>query len=73
MLISGLSGQIEAAGEIYVGLVMPSQTHLSNDEIVAVAGYVLKDLNGLDVTVGPPPRANPPGHKALRAMRAGGS
>ncbi len=73
VLISGLSGQIEANGELYVGLVMPSQTHLSDEEIVAVAEYVLNDLNGLGVTVGAPPRAHPPGHKALRTMRAGGS
>ncbi|BBE72414.1 c-type cytochrome [Oharaeibacter diazotrophicus] len=71
VLVAGLSGKIEAVGQTYVGVAMPSQEALSDEELVAVATYVLHDLNHLDVAIPAPPRADPPSHKALRAMRKG--
>jgi len=71
VLVSGLSGKIDAAGQTYIGVAMPSQEALSDEELVAVATYVLHDLNHLDVAIPAPPRAEPPSHKALRTLRKG--
>lgn len=71
VLVAGLSGRIEAGGQTYVGVAMPSQEALSDEELVAVATYVLHDLNHLDVAIPAPPRTEPPSHKALRTLRKG--
>jgi mono/diheme cytochrome c family protein len=73
VLLGGLSGQIVARGETYAGLAMPSQGWMTDDEIVAVANYVLGDLNGLYVRLERDAvaqmRAKAPSHADLRALR----
>jgi nitrite reductase (NO-forming) len=75
VMAGGMSGKITANGIDYVGLVMPPQAELGADDLVAVAAYVLKELNGLPA--GPDKAdveaalAAPPSHKELRALRKG--
>ncbi|PJI44957.1 MAG: cytochrome C [Rhizobium sp.] len=75
VMAGGMSGKITANGIDYVGLVMPPQAELGADDLVAVAAYVLKELNGLPA--GPDKAeveaalAQPPSHKELRALRKG--
>ncbi|WP_237153832.1 c-type cytochrome [Oryzibacter oryziterrae] len=75
VMIGGLSGTITAGGQGYYGLAMPSQAHLSDDELMAAANHVLQDLNGSKIAVTPDliagARAAPLGHKALLALRKG--
>ncbi|WP_084536736.1 c-type cytochrome [Azospirillum halopraeferens] len=76
VLLGGLSGTIEVAGERYIGLVMPPQDALDDASLAAVATYVLRDLNGVAVSVDPGViaglRGAIPSHGALRTMRKGG-
>lgn len=44
VMVSGLSGKIESNGQIFAG-AMPSQTMLSNVELVAILNYVTTQLN----------------------------
>lgn len=73
VLLGGLSGQIVAKGETYLGLAMPSQSWMTDEELVTVANYVLGELNGLDVRLTPevvaPLRNKVPSHADLRALR----
>lgn len=73
ILMGGLTGTIVSNGETYMGLAMPPHNWLSDDEALAIADYVLNDLNGLGVAVTLAPiaeaREKPPSHAALRAMR----
>lgn len=75
VLIGGLSGTIAADGNTYTGLAMPSQAWMSDDEMLAVADYVLNDLNGLDLTISPElfagTREAPLTHAELRSLRKG--
>lgn len=73
MLLGGLSGQIVANGEVYAGLAMPSQSSMTDEELAAVANYVLGELNGLEArlvasTVAQM-RVQPPSHVELQALR----
>lgn len=47
VLLTGMAGSIVVGGERYVG-AMPSQAALSDQEIVAVLSYVLKDIEKVD-------------------------
>ena len=75
VMAGGMSGRITANGIDYIGLVMPPQTQLGADDLAAVAGYVLKELNGLpagpDKAMVEAALAQPPSHKELRALRKG--
>lgn len=76
VMIGGLSGTIEAGGQSYIGLVMPPQDHLSDEDLLALGNYVLNELNGtglaIDADLLAQTRKAPPSHKELRDMRAGG-
>lgn len=73
VLVHGLSGRIVTQGQTF-NLAMPPQTALSDADLVAVANYVARDLNGRD---GPAfatedfvaARAARSSHKDLRALR----
>ena len=73
VLLGGLSGQIVANGEVYAGLAMPSQSSMTDEELAAVANYVLGELNGLDARLAASTvaqmRAQPPSHVELLALR----
>ena len=75
VLIGGLSGTIVADGNTYTGLAMPSQAWMSDDQMLAVADYVLNDLNGLDLTISPElfagTREAPLTRAGLRSLRKG--
>lgn len=77
VVIGGLTGTITAGGQGYYGLAMPSQAHLSDEELLAAANHVLQDLAGTKLAVTPEmiaaARAAPLGHKALIALRKGGT
>jgi mono/diheme cytochrome c family protein len=73
IMFGGLTGKIRAMGQDYIGVAMPPQDWMSDEEMQAVAVYVLQDLNGLDM---PPSlgmiaatRNARPTHQALRAVR----
>ncbi len=76
VVLSGLTGKIEAKGQSYIGLAMPPHSMMTDEEIAAVVTYVLATLNHMPFTVAAPQvaeaRAAPPGHAALRALRKGG-
>lgn len=73
IVTGGFYGTLKAQGETYVGLVMPPQ-ELSDADLAALGTYVLQVLNGLSTAVTPEQiaaaRATPPGHQALKALRA---
>jgi mono/diheme cytochrome c family protein len=73
VLLGGLSGQIVANGEVYAGLAMPSQSSMTDEELAAVANYVLGELNGLEARLAASTvaemRAKPPSHVELQALR----
>lgn len=73
VLLGGLTGTITAGGERFVGLAMPPQDWMADEELAAVADYVLNDLNGLDLDIPPDlvaaTRQQPPSHTELRAIR----
>ncbi len=77
VILSGLTGTIEAAGQGYYGLVMPTHDFMSDDEIAAVTNYVLQELNQvgtpIDADMVAAARSAVPSHKALRDMRKGGA
>jgi len=73
VLVHGLSGRIVSQGQVF-NLAMPPQATLSDADLVAVANYVARDLNG---NGGPAfstedfvaARAARSSHKDLRALR----
>ena len=73
VLLGGLSGEIVADGETYLGLAMPSQSWMTDEELAAVGNYVLGELNELDVQVTASMlagmRTKVPGHAELLALR----
>lgn len=73
VLLGGLSGQIVANGEVYAGLAMPSQSWMTDEELTAVANYVLGELNGLEgqveASVVAEMRTKVPGHRELLVLR----
>ena len=77
VILSGLTGTIEAAGQSYFGLVMPTHDFMNDDDIAAVTNYVLQDLNQVDTPIDAAAvaaaRPAVPSHKALRDMRKGGA
>ncbi|WP_417308727.1 c-type cytochrome [Devosia sp.] len=73
VLFGGLTGQITAQGQVYIGVAMPPQSWMTDEELQLVADYVLQDLNDLEVAVDPAlietTRAAPPSHADLRETR----
>ncbi len=73
VLMGGMYGTIEAKGEIYEGLAMPPQDWMSDEEMVAVADYVLNALNDQEIEVAADTfakaRQNRISHGELRALR----
>jgi mono/diheme cytochrome c family protein len=74
VMLAGLSGSIEVAGQRYVGLVMPPQARMTDDELAAIGIYVLSTLNAmrnptLTAATVAALRAAPPTHAVLREMR----
>ncbi len=73
VLVGGFSGTITANGERFIGLAMPPQNWMSDEDMKAIADYILNDLNGVgvDISVGAfvAKRQAPPPHPALRALR----
>ena len=73
VLVGGFSGTITANGERFIGLAMPPQNWMSDEDMKAIADYVLNDLNGVGVDVSMrafiTTRQAPPPHPALRALR----
>lgn len=73
VVLAGLTGTIEAAGQSYIGLVMPTHDFMSDGEIAAVTNYVLQDLNQvgapIDAAAVAAARGAVPSHKQLRDMR----
>lgn len=73
VLLAGLSGRLVAGGETFVGLAMPPQAYLPDGDILAIARFILGELNGLDAALAPERlsalRSNPPSHRALRELR----
>jgi mono/diheme cytochrome c family protein len=73
VMLGGLSGSLEVDGVPYEGLIMPSQGRMTDEELSAIANYVLVTLNSSGEKVSPGTvadlRANPPTHAKLRALR----
>ena len=73
VLMGGLSGTIIANGEAYESLAMPPQDWMTDEEMVAVADYVLNALNDQEVAVTADvfvdARQNRLSHSDLRALR----
>ncbi|WP_288430916.1 cytochrome c [uncultured Stenotrophomonas sp.] len=73
VMIGGLTGTITAGGQKFIGLAMPPQDWMTDEELKAVADYVLHDLNGLALEVSDETlaaaRQSPPSHADLRAIR----
>ena len=76
VMLAGLSGPIEVAGQQYSGLVMPPQDRMTDDELAAIGTYILSKLNNSDGKLTAPllsgVRASPPTHARLREMRRTG-
>ena len=72
VMAGGLSGKLSSNGQLYIGLVMPPQSHLPSDELASVASYVLS-LNGQAQTVSAQAveqaRQNALSHAQLRELR----
>src|SRR5271170_5723078 len=77
VMLTGMSGSIEVEGQTYVGLIMPPQERMTNEELAAIGNYVLGTLNGLqspgltEASVAQV-RAAPPTHATLREIRKTG-
>ncbi|WP_108257936.1 c-type cytochrome [Mangrovicoccus ximenensis] len=76
VLVSGLAGKIEAAGQSYIGLIMPPVAGYDDADLAAAASYVLQDLGGLEAAATEADiagaRETRPSHADLRAMRPEG-
>lgn len=75
VLMSGLTGKINAGGVDYIALAMPAQEQLTDEEAATIASYVLGDLGQTQLAVTPAEiaaaRAAPPSHADLRKVRKG--
>lgn len=73
VMVAGLAGRIEAAGQTFAGQTMPPQNPLSEDEITAIGNFVLTAHAATELTLDPAivaaARADRPAHSALLAMR----
>jgi mono/diheme cytochrome c family protein len=74
VMLAGFSGSIEVAGQQYIGLVMPPQARMTDDELAAIGIYILSTLNAirnptLTAATVAALRLAPPTHAALREMR----
>jgi mono/diheme cytochrome c family protein len=74
VMLAGLSGTIDVNGQEYVGLIMPPQDRLTDEQLASIANYVLHALNGIvghsiSTASVARVRAAPPNHQTLREMR----
>ena len=73
VVLNGMSGRIEVAGQMFFS-AMPAQPQLPDENIAAIASYVLGSLNGGSVLIDAAKVAalrNPKvGHAELRNLRA---
>lgn len=51
-IIKGVSGPLEVNGKQYNG-AMPALSHISNEEISAIANYIVNDLENGEATITP--------------------
>ena len=72
VMANGMSGQLTAQGQMYIGLVMPPQRHQAPEDLASVANHVLQ-LNGVSARVSAADveqaRAASLGHAELRSLR----
>lgn len=75
VILGGLTGTIEVGGQTYIGLAMPPHDFLADEEVMAIADYVLTGLNdtglSLDAQTLARLQADKPSHAELREMRKG--
>ena len=67
IMIAGLAGKLESRGVTYSG-IMPTWAALSDEELAAVANYVLSTFNADELVAGFEPLA-PAEFAALRSVR----
>ena len=73
VMASGMGGKLTVDGQMYVGVIMPSQAHVGATDLAEIGTYVLQGLGGTTAvveveTVEAAIKAPPP-HADLRAMR----
>lgn len=73
VMIAGLTGPIDAGGQMFVGLAMPPQAAMPDADLAVIGTYVLSTLNNtglrLDAATVAATRRAPPSHAALRKLR----
>lgn len=73
VMANGMSGKLNINGEDYIGMVMPPMSHLSSEDLAAIAAYVLVTLNGMptapDVSLIETMKHTTLSHKELQALR----
>lgn len=73
VIVSGLAGRIVADGQTFVGVSMPNQAYLDDEEITMIADHILSSFADSDLTLSADTlaalRADPPSHADLLAMR----
>jgi len=75
VMIGGMTGRLSAGGVEYIGLAMPAQDYLSDDEAAEIASWILAELGKMEAAVTPADiaatRRSPPAHAHLRKIRKG--
>lgn len=76
VVTGGMSGKLDAKGEVFDGMVMPPQDFIETADLVDITHYLLHDVNKLD---GGPDAAlidklksAPKSHEELHKLRDGG-
>ncbi len=73
VMAAGMAGKLTVEGQLYIGLIMPPQSHLEAAELAEIGTYVLQGLGGttavVDVETVNAALKAPPAHADLKAMR----
>ena len=73
VMAAGMAGKLTVEGQLYIGLIMPPQSHLEAAELAEIGTYVLQGLGGttavVDVETVAAALKAPPAHADLKAMR----
>ena len=73
VMAAGMGGKLTVEGQMYVGVIMPSQAHVGAAELAEIGTYVLQGLGGttavVDAETVEAAIKAPPTHADLRAMR----
>lgn len=73
VMAAGMAGKLTVEGQLYIGLIMPPQSHLEAAELAEIGTYVLQGLGGttavVDVETVEAALKAPPAHADLKAMR----